>query len=97
MKVVMDGVLDGNHEQENMPSANGKASPQSHSLSGSRLTIQSVRGCWDHSPMHHVGLSGREGHVSSQNAEAIFYLTNFLEVLCSLPPKTRLSKASFPP
>ena len=28
-KILMDGVLDGNHEQENMPSANGKASPQS--------------------------------------------------------------------
>ena len=47
--------------------------------------------------MHHVGLSGCEGHVSSQNAEGIFDLTNFLEVLCSLPLKTRLSEASFPP
>ena len=44
-KILMDGVLDVNPKQENMPSANGKASPRSHSLSGSRLTIQSVRGC----------------------------------------------------
>ena len=96
-KILTDRVLDVHHEQENMPSANGKASPWSRSLSGSRLTIQSVRGCWDLSPMHHVGLSGCEGHVSSQNAEGIFDLTNFLEVLCSLPLKTRLSEASFPP
>ncbi|KAI4540009.1 hypothetical protein MG293_010404 [Ovis ammon polii] len=53
-KILTDGVLDVNHEQENMPSANGKASSWSRSLSGSRLTIQSVRGCWDLSPMHHV-------------------------------------------
>ena len=44
-KILMDGVLDVNHKQENMPSANGKACPRSHSLSGSRLTIQSVQGC----------------------------------------------------
>ena len=96
-KILPDGVLDVNHEQENMPSANGKANPWSHSLSDSRLTIQSVRGCWDLSPMHHVGLSGREGPVSSQSAEGSFDLTDCLEVLCSFPPKTRLSKASFPP
>ena len=46
-KILTDRVLDVHHEQENMPSANGKASPWSRSLSGSRLTIQSVRGCWD--------------------------------------------------
>ena len=96
-KILMDGVLDINPKQENMPSANGKASPRSHSLSGSRLTIQSVRGCWDLSPMHHVGLSGHEGPVSSQSAEGSFDLTDCPEVLCSLPPKTRLCKASFPP
>ena len=44
-KILMDGVLDVNHKQENMPSASGKARPQSHSLSGSHFTIQSVRGC----------------------------------------------------
>ena len=44
-KILMDRVLDVNHKQENMPSANGKACPRSHSLSGSRLTIQSVQGC----------------------------------------------------
>ena len=91
-KILTDGVLDVNHEQENMPSANGKANPWSHSLSDSRLTIQSVQGCWNLSPMHHVGLSGHEGPVSSQ-----FDLTDCLEVLYSLPPKTRLSKASFLP
>ncbi|CAN0468556.1 unnamed protein product [Rangifer tarandus platyrhynchus] len=96
-KILTDRMLDGNRKQENMPSVNGKASPWSHSLSGSHLTIQSVRGCWDLSPMHHVGLSGCEGPVSSQNAEGSFDLTDFLGVLCSLPPKTRLSKASFPP
>ena len=96
-KILRDRVLDVNHEQENMPSANGKASPWSRSLSGSCLTIQSVRDCWNLSPMHHVCLSGREGPVSSQNAEGSFDLTNCPEVLCSLPPKTRLSKASFPP
>ena len=94
-KILTDGVLDVNHEPENMPSAIGKASPWSRSLSGSRLTVQSVRGCWDLSLMHHVGLSGREGPVSSQSAEGSFDLTNCLEVLFSLPPKTRLSKASF--
>ena len=96
-KILTDRVLDVHHEQENMPSANGKASPWSRSLSGSRLTIQSGRGCWDLSPMHHVGLSGREGPVSSQSAEGSFDLTDCPEVLCSLPPKTRLCKASFPP
>ena len=45
-KILTDRVLDVHHEQENMPSASGKASPWSRSLSGSRLTIQSVRGCW---------------------------------------------------
>lgn len=44
-KVLTDGVLDVNHEQENTPSANGKASP--HALSGSWFRIQSVRGCWE--------------------------------------------------
>ena len=44
-KILMDRVLDVNHKQENMPSASGKARPQSHSLSGSHLTIRSVRGC----------------------------------------------------
>ena len=39
-KILTDGVLDVNHEQENMPSANGKASPWSRSLSGSRLSFQ---------------------------------------------------------
>ena len=96
-KILTDRVLDVHHEQENMPSANGKASPWSRSLSGSRLTIQSVRGCWDLSPMHHVGLSGHEGPVRSQSAEGSFDLTDCPEVLCSLPPKTRLCKASFPP
>ena len=96
-KILTDGVLDVNHEPENMPSAIGKASPWSRSLSGSRLTVQSVRGCWDLSLMHHVGLSSREGPVSSQSAEGSFDLTNCLEVLFSLPPKTRLSKASFSP
>ena len=87
-KILTDGVLDVNHEQESVPSANGKASPQSRALSW----FQSVRGCRDLSPMHHVGLSGHEGPVSSQ-----FDLTDCLEVLYSLPPKTRLSKASFLP
>ena len=41
-KILTDRVLDVHHEQENMPSANGKASPWSRSLSGSCLTIQSV-------------------------------------------------------
>ena len=41
-KILTDGVLDVNHEQENMPSSSGKASPWSLSLSSSRLTIQSV-------------------------------------------------------
>ena len=36
-KTLTDGVLDINHEQENTPSANGKASPWSP-RSGSRLT-----------------------------------------------------------
>ena len=31
-KILMDRVLDVNHKQENMPSANGKACPRSHSL-----------------------------------------------------------------
>ncbi|XP_040092350.1 liprin-alpha-1-like [Oryx dammah] len=31
-KILLDGVLDVNHKQENMPSANGKARPRSHSL-----------------------------------------------------------------
>ena len=44
-KILMDRVLDVNHKQENMPSASGKARPRSHSLSGSHLTIRSVRGC----------------------------------------------------
>ena len=96
-KILMDGVLDINPKQENMPSTNGKASPWSHSLSGSRLTIQSVWGCRDLSPTYHVGLSGCEGLVSSQRAEGSFDLTDCLEVLWSLPLKTRLSKASFPP
>ena len=91
-KILTDRVLDVNHKQENMPSSSGKASPWSRSLSSSCLTIQSVQGCWNLSPMHHVGLSGHEGPVSSQ-----FDLTDCLEVLYSLPPKTRLSKASFPP
>ena len=46
--------------------------------------------------MHYVGLSGREGPVSSHSAEGSFDLTNCPEVLCSLPPKSRLCKASFP-
>ena len=96
-KILRDRVLDVNHEQENMPSANGKASPWSRSLSGSCLTIQSVRGFWDLSPVHHVGLSGCEGPLSSQSTEGSFHLTDYPEVLCSLPPKTKLSKASFPP
>jgi hypothetical protein len=96
-KILMDGVLDINPKQENMPSANGKASPWSHSLSGSCLTIQSVWGCRDLSPTYHVGLSGCEGLVSSQRAEGSFDLTDCPEVLWSLPLKTRLSKASFPP
>jgi hypothetical protein len=96
-KILMHRVLDVNHEQGNMPSANGKASPWSHSLSGSCLTIQSVWGCRDLSPTYHVGLSGCEGLVSSQRAEGSFDLTDCPEVLWSLPLKTRLSKASFPP
>ena len=44
-KILMDGVLDVTHKQENMPSANGKTCLRSHSLSGSRLTIQSVQSC----------------------------------------------------
>ena len=96
-KILIHGVLDVNHEQENMPSANGKASPWSRSLSGSCLTIQSVWGCRDLSAAYHVGLSGGEGLVSSQSAEGSFDLTDCPEVLCSLPLKTRLSKASFPP
>jgi len=96
-KILMHRVLDVNHEQGNMPSANGKASPWSHSLSGSCLTIQSVWGCQDLSPMHHVGLSNREDPVSSQSAEGSFDLTDCPEVLYSFPPKTRLCKASFPP
>ena len=96
-KILMDRVLDVHHEQENMPSANGKASTWSRSLSGSRLTIHFMQGCWDLSPMHHVGLSGREGPVSSQSTEGSFDLTDCWEVLCSLPPKTRLCKVSFPP
>ena len=31
-KILMDGVLDVNHKQENMPSANAKACPRSHSV-----------------------------------------------------------------
>lgn len=89
-KILMHRVLDVNHEQGNMPSANGKASPWSHSLSGSCLTIQSVWGCRDLSPTYHVGLSGCEGLVSSQRAEGSFDLTDCLEVLCSFPLKTRL-------
>ena len=73
-KILMDRVLDVHHEQENMPSANGKASPWSCSLSGSRLTIHSMQGCWDLSAMHHVGLSGHEGPVSSQSTEGSFDL-----------------------
>lgn len=46
-KVLTDGVLDVNHEQESTPSANGKASPRSRALPGSRLTVQSVRGFWE--------------------------------------------------
>ena len=46
-KVLTDGVLDVNHEQESTPSANGKASPPSRTLPGSRLTVQSVRGFWE--------------------------------------------------
>ena len=96
-KILTHGVFDVNHEQENMPSANGKACPWSRSLSGSRLTIQSVQGCRDLSLMHHVGLGGHEGPVISQSAEGSFDLTDCPDVLCSLPPKTRLCKASFPP
>ena len=44
-KILMDGVLNVSHKQENMPSANGKVCLRSHSLSGSRLTIQSVQSC----------------------------------------------------
>ena len=36
-KILTDRALDVHHEQENMPSANGKASPWSRSLSGSVL------------------------------------------------------------
>ena len=70
-KILTDRVLDVHHEQENMPSANGKASPWSRSLSGSRLTIQSVRGCWDLSPKHHVVLCYCEGRVSSRAQKAV--------------------------
>ena len=70
-KILMYGVLDVNPKQEKMPSANGKASPRSHSLSGSRLTIQSVRGCWDLSPKHHVVLCDCEGRVSSRAQKAV--------------------------
>ena len=34
---------------------------------------------------------------ADENAEGSFDLTDCPKVLCSLPPKTRLSKASFPP
>ncbi|MXQ98467.1 hypothetical protein E5288_WYG009462 [Bos mutus] len=82
-KILTHGVFDVNHEQENMPSANGKASPWSRSLSGSCLTIQSVWGCRDLSPTYHVGLSGGEGLVSSQSAEGSFDLTDCPE--CCVP------------
>ncbi|MXQ93827.1 hypothetical protein E5288_WYG021942 [Bos mutus] len=61
-KILPDGVLDVNHEQENMPSANGKASPWSRSLSDSHHTIQSVQGCWNLSPMHHRPSNGSLSH-----------------------------------
>ena len=87
-KILMHRVLDVNHEQGNMPSANGKASPWSHSLSGSCLTIQSVWGCRDLSPTYHVGLSGCEGLVSSQRAEGSFDLTDCLEDPWDFPGKS---------
>ena len=95
-KILMDGVLDVNHKQENMPSANGKACPRSHSLSGSRLTIRCVWGCWDLSPMHHVGLSGCEGHVSSRAQKAV--LTLPISRKCCVPslPKQGCLRFPFP-
>ncbi|MXQ98470.1 hypothetical protein E5288_WYG009457 [Bos mutus] len=93
-KILTDRVLDVHHEQENMSSANGNARPWSHSLSGSCLTIQSVWGCQDLSPMHHVVLSNREDPVSSQSAEGSFDLTDCPERSsdCSLGHEEDLAK-----
>ena len=95
-KILMDGVLDVNPKQENMPSVNGKASPRSHSLSGSRLTIQSVRGCWDLSPKHHVVLCDCEGRVSSRAQKAVF--TSPVARKCCVPslPKQGCLRLPFP-
>ncbi|KAB0401100.1 hypothetical protein E2I00_019567, partial [Balaenoptera physalus] len=69
-KTLTDGVLDINHEQENTPSANGKASPWSPRLCTRVGNL---------SPTHRFGLSGRESHVNPQRAEGSFDLTDFPE------------------
>ncbi|KAI4543190.1 hypothetical protein MG293_007316 [Ovis ammon polii] len=78
-KILMDGVFDVNHEQENMPSVNGKASPWSHSLSGSHLTIQSVRGCWDLSPVHHRPSDSSLSH--EEDLAKVIKLQEFIDKL----------------
>lgn len=50
-KTLMDGMLDGNHEQESAPSTNGKASPWLFFPVGSLVLF-----C-------HVGLLGNSGKV----------------------------------
>lgn len=44
-KTLTDGMLDGNHEQENTPSTNGKASPWLF-LWGLRFCF-AMWGCWE--------------------------------------------------
>ncbi|TKC52271.1 hypothetical protein EI555_000390, partial [Monodon monoceros] len=66
-KTLTDGVLDINHEQENTPSANGKASPCLCTRVGNL------------SPTRHFGPSGRESRVNPQRAEGSFDLTDFPE------------------
>ena len=95
-KILMDGVLDVNPKQENMPSTDGKASPRSHSIwfSSSHPVCAGLLGPLTKAPCSSVRLWQS---CELQSTEGSFDLTGCPEVLCSLPPKTRLSKASFPP
>lgn len=72
-KTLTDGVLDINHEQENTPSTNGKASPWlSLSLSKS----------WFHLSVVCTGLWGTLGHSPAQSslspAEVVVQLTAYI-------------------
>lgn len=81
-KTLTDGVLDINHEQENTPSTNGKASPRlSLSLSQSWLHLSAV--C--------AGLWGTLGHSPVQAsllpAEVVVQLTANISLILPVSQK----------